>query len=432
MTPLTVGFIGIGVLFLFLFSGMPIGVAMCLTGFLGFAVLRGLESAFGILMTVPYTTFANYSFSVIPLFILMGAFCYNAGISTDLYNTANKWLGQLRGGLAMATVGASASFAAVSGSSVATAATMATVALPEMKKYQYDPALATGSLAAGGTMGILIPPSVGLVIYGIITEVSIGKLFLAGFIPGILEAVFYIGTIALMCRIKPSFGPRGAKTNLVTKITSLKNTWMVLLLFVLVLGGIYFGISTPTEAAGVGAFGAFCIALGRRKLKWQAFKRSILETIQNTAMVILIVLGAMILGYFLAVSRVPTTLANTIGGLPVDRYIILAAICVFLLALGCVLDAPAMILLITPIIFPVVVNMGFDPIWFGIIMVRMCEIALITPPVGLNVFVIKGIAKDVPTYTIFKGILPFLLADVVHVALLIAFPQLSLYLPSFM
>jgi C4-dicarboxylate transporter DctM subunit len=432
MTPLTVGFIGIGILFIFLFLGMPIGIAMGLVGFAGFAFLRGLDSALGVLTTVPYTTFSSYAFSVVPLFILMGAFCFHAGLSKDLYNTVYRWLGHLRGGLALATVGACAGFAAVSGSSVATAATMGTVALPEMERYGYDSALATGSVAAGGTIGILIPPSVGLIVYGLIAEQSIGKLFLAGFIPGILEAVFYLITIFIICRINPLLGPPGPRSSWRERIGSLKNTWIILLLFLLVLGGLYFGIFTPTEAGGAGAFGAFVFALARRKLGWRVFKDALFETLRNTAMILIIVLGAMILGYFLAISRVPFMIADTIGELEMNRYIVLTFILIFLLFLGTVIDAPAMILLITPIFYPVATKLGFDPIWFGIIIVRMCEMALITPPVGLNVFVIKGVAKDVPMYTIFRGITPFLMADVCHVALLIAFPQLSLFLPNLM
>jgi tripartite ATP-independent transporter DctM subunit len=432
MTPLTTGFIGIGILFIFLFLGMPIGIAMGMVGFAGFAFLRGLDSALGVLTTVPYRTFASYDFSVVPLFILMGAFCFHAGLSKDLYNTVYRWLGHFRGGLALATVGACAGFAAVSGSSTATAATMGVVALPEMKRYGYDPALATGSVAAGGTIGILIPPSVGLIVYGIIAEQSIGRLFLAGFIPGVLEAVFYLITIFIICKLNPRLGPPASISSWRERIVSLKDTWIILLLFILVLGGIYFGIFTPTEAAGVGAFGAFLSALLRGKLNRQAFRDSLFETLRNTAMILIIVLGALILGYFLAISRVPFTIADTIVGLEINRYIMLIFILVFLLFLGTVIDAPAMILLITPIFYPVAEKLGFDPIWFGIIIVRMCEMALITPPVGLNVFVIKGVAPDVPMYTIFRGIVPFLMADVCHIALLIAVPQLSLFLPSLM
>lgn len=432
MTPLTVGYIGLAVLILLLFSGIHIGVVMGLIGLFGMVYLSGWGAGLNLVGTVPYTTFADYGLSVVPLFILMGSFCFYAGISKDLYDTVHSWLGQFRGGLSMATVGACAGFAAVSGSSLATAATMGTVALPEMKRYKYDPALATGSIAAGGTIGILIPPSVIMIIYGVLTEQSIGKLFLAGFIPGVLEAIFYIGVIYIICRINPLMGPPGPRTSFMEKIVSLKGTWIVLALFVLVIGGIYLGVFSPTEAAGVGACGAFIFALARRRLNWQNFKASVVETIKTTAMIFVIMLGAMILGYFLAVTRLPFELAAFIGGLPVSPYIIMVLILFLYLILGCVMDALAMILLTVPIFFPLAMALGFDPIWFGIIIVRVVEMAAITPPVGLNVFVIKGVAKDVPLYTIFRGIFPFLMADICHVALLMAVPQVVLFLPGFM
>ncbi|MBA7469246.1 C4-dicarboxylate TRAP transporter large permease protein DctM [subsurface metagenome] len=432
MTPLTVGFIGLGILFILLFSGMPIGFVMALVGFAGFAYLQGFGPGLGLVKITSYTTFASYDLSIIPLFILMGTLCFFAGISKDLYDTVHSWLGQLRGGLAMATVGACAGFAAVSGSSLATAATMGTVALPEMKRYNYDPALATGSIAAGGTIGILIPPSVILVLYGILTAQSIGKLFLAGFIPGILEALFYMAVIYILCKRRPLLGPPGPRTSLIDKIVSLKNTWVVLVLFVVVIGGIYLGVFTPTEAAGVGACGAFIFAVARRRLGWQAFKSSLIETGKTTAMIFIIILGAMILGYFLAVSRLPFELANYIGGLPVNRYVVLGAILLMYVALGCLMDSMAIMLLITPIFFPLAMSLGFDPIWFGILVTRVTEIGMITPPVGINVYVIQGVAKDVPIQTIFRGIVPFLIADICHVALLVSVPQLSLFLPGLM
>jgi len=432
VTPLTVGVIGICVLLVLLFSRMPIGFVMALVGFAGFAYLTSFDAGFGVLRTVAYSTFADYNLSVIPLFILMGSFCFFAGLSKDLYDAVHSWLGQLRGGLAMATVGACAGFAAISGSSLATAATMGTVALPEMRRYKYDDRLATGAVAAGGTIGILIPPSVILILYGIITEQSIGKLFLAGFIPGVLEAVFYIITIYILCKINPLLGPPGPKTSLLVKITALKGTWIVLALFILVIGGIYLGVFSPTEAAGVGAFGAFLFGLARRRLGWKALKNSLGDTGKTTAMIFIILLGAMVLGYFLAVSRIPFVLADIVGALPVNRYVILVLILVVYILLGCVMDSMAIMLLITPIFFPLVVSLGFNPIWFGILITRMTEIGLITPPVGLNVFVIQGVAKDVPMQTIFRGIVPFLIADLCEVALLIAVPQLSLFLPGFM
>ena len=432
MTPLVIGYIGIGALIILLFSGVHIAVTMGLVGFLGIVYLTGWEAAFSVLGAVPYSAFGNYDLSVAPLFILMGSFCFHAGLSKDLFDTVHKWLGHFRGGLAMATVGACAGFAAVSGSSLATAATMGTVALPEMKRYKYDPQLATGAVAAGGTIGILIPPSVILIIYAVLTEQSVGKLFLAGFIPGVLEALFYIGVIFIICRIRPEMGPPGPKTSFMAKIKSLTGTWIVILLFLIVIGGLYFGVFSPTEAAGVGAGGAFIFALARRRLNWQNFKESLYATTKTTAMIFAILLGAMIFGYFLAITRLPFELADFMVGLPLNRYIIIIIILIFYLFLGCVMDAMGMILLTVPILFPVAQSLGFDAIWFGIIIVRVFEMASITPPVGLNVFVIKGVAKDVPMGVIFRGIIPFLMADFVHVAFLIAVPQIALFLPNLM
>ncbi|MDB4443815.1 TRAP transporter large permease [bacterium] len=430
MDPLTVGCIGIGVLILLLFSGIPIGVAMGVTGVAGMLFIAGPQAALGLMERIPYDTTANYAISVVPLFILMGSFCFYAGISQDLYRTMYKWIGHFRGGLAMATVGACASFAAVSGSSLATAATMGTVALPEMKKYKYDDRLATGAVAAGGTIGILIPPSVILILYGIIAEQSIGKLFLAGFIPGVLEAAFYLLTIYVLTLNNPVMGPRGPRTALHERLVSLKDVWIVLVLFLLVIGGIYLGVFSPTEAGGIGAFGAFLFALGRGRLGWRNFYRSLLETGKTSAMIFIIVIGATLLGAFLAVTRLPYNLAEMVSVLPVNRYVILVLILLVYIILGCIMDSMAMVLLTVPIFFPVAMALGFDPIWFGIIIVRVTEMGQITPPVGINVFVIKGVAKEVPMGTIFKGIIPFFIADICHVALLVAVPQLALFLPG--
>lgn len=432
MTPLVVGIIGLVVLFVLLLSSMPIGLVMALVGFAGFAYIAGFNDALGVLRIVPYDTFASYDMSIIPLFLLMGGFAYYSGLSKDLYDTVHAWLGHLRGGLAMATVGACASFAAVSGSSLATAATMGTVALPEMKRYKYDDRLATGSVAAGGTIGILIPPSVVLILYAVITEQSIGKLFLAGIIPGTLEALFYLFTIYLLCRGNPKMGPPGPGTTFREKLLSLKGSWVVLVLFVLIMGGLYLGWFSPIEAAGIGAFGAFLFAIARRKLSWVSFKDSLFETGKTTVMIFIILMGALIFGYFLSVSRLPYELADAVSKLPVNPYIILIIILVFYLLLGAVMDSLAMMLLTVPIFFPLVLAMDFNPIWFGIIIVRVCEIGLITPPVGLNVYIIRGVAGDVPMQTIFRGIVPFLIADICHVALLVTVPQLSLFLPGFM
>ncbi|OGP65183.1 MAG: C4-dicarboxylate ABC transporter permease [Deltaproteobacteria bacterium RBG_13_47_9] len=437
LNPLSAGFLGIVLLIAILFSGMPIGIVMGLIGFLGMAYVGGTGAAFTSIGSSPYTTVSSYGLSVVPLFILMGSFCFFSGLSRDLYNTAYKWLGHFPGGLAMATVGGCAGFAAVSGSSVATTATMGMVALPEMKRYKYNPLLATGCIAAGGSIGILIPPSIILVIYGILTEQSIGKLFLAGFIPGVLEALFYMVTIYILCRRNPLMGPRGEKSTFEERFVSFKDTWGVLVLFLLVIGGIYLGVFTPTEAAGVGAFGAFLfvvgkIAFGKKRLTWQSFFDSLIDTGKMTAMVFVILIGANILGYFLAITRLPFALSDYVASLEVNRYIVLAIIIVVYLFLGAIMSSMAMIVLTVPILFPVITALGFDPIWFGIIIVRVVEIGQITPPVGINVFIIQGIAKDVPMFDIFRGVFPFLIADILHVVLLIAVPQIALFLPGLM
>ncbi|MBN1191907.1 MAG: TRAP transporter large permease [Dehalococcoidales bacterium] len=432
MTPMQIGFIGLAVMLLLLFIGIPVGFSLTLVAFAGFAILVNFDAALGLLRTIPYSTVSDYGLTVLPLFLLMGAFTFKAGLTKDLYHAAHAWLGKLPGGLSVATIGACAAFAAVSGSSVATAVTMGTVALPEMKRYNYSPSLSTGSVAAGGTIGILIPPSVGLILYGIITETSIGQLFLAGFIPGILQAVFYIITILILCKINPNIAPPAPGTTFMYKLVSLKNTWIVLCLFLLVIGGIYLGVFSPTEAAGIGAFGAFVFALARRRLGWAALKDSLLDTMKSTGMVFTMMIGAILLTYFMAVTRLPYNISEILTSFNLNNYILLAGILIFYIILGCFLDTVAMIMLTVPIFFPVITAMGFSPIWFGIIVVRIAEIGLITPPVGMNVYVIKGMAPDVPMGTIFKGIVPFVAADVVHVALLVALPSISLLLPSFM
>jgi tripartite ATP-independent transporter DctM subunit len=431
MEPIAIGIIGVIILIILLFSGLPIGVGMALVGVLGFAYLTDMDAALGLLRTVPYATFASNSLSVIPLFILMGAFAMSSGMSEALFRAVYKWLGHLKGGVAQATIAACACFAAISGSSLATAVTLGSVALPEMRKYKYDDALATGAVAAGGSMGILIPPSVILIIYGIITEQSIGKLFLAGFIPGIMEMLFYMITVWILTTIKPEMGPKGPKANSREKINALGNTWDVALLFVVVIGGIYAGVFTPTEAAGIGAFGTFFFSLLRKRLTWGVFKESLSTTLVTTGMLFLIMMGAMIFGYFLSVSQLPTEMATFVGGLSVNRYIILAVILIIVLMLGCIMDSMAIVLLTIPVFYPLVIDLGFNPIWFGILVVRVTEMGMITPPVGMNVFVIKGIS-DAPIGAIFRGIVPFLIADTVQVIFLVLFPQIILFIPNLM
>jgi len=432
LTPLIAGTVAVSVLIILIFAGMNIGLAMALIGFLGMSYINSLNAGLTTVGTSPFTTVSSDGFSVIPLFMLMGIFCFHSGLIRDLYLTMHKWLGHLPGGLAMATVAGCAGFAAVCGSSTATVATLGMVALPEMRRYKYDARLATGVIAAGGSIGSMIPPSIILILYGILTEQSIGRLFLAGFIPGVTEAIFYMITILILCKTNPMIGPRGEKVSFTEKLVSLKGTWGVLVLFILVLGGIYTGVFTPTEAAGVGAFGAFLFALGRRKLGWRVFGNSLTDTTKNTAMCFVILIGALIFNYLLAVSRLPFELATFAAGLEVNRFLILGIIMVITLILGCFMSGMAIIMLTIPIFFPVIMALDFNPIWFGILVTRMTEIGVITPPIGINVFVMYGVAKDIPMGTIFRGIVPFLIADFFHIAMLVAFPQISLFLPNLM
>jgi C4-dicarboxylate transporter DctM subunit len=427
-----IGVIGILVMFLFLASGMYIGMAMALVGFLGLYFIVGIDAAISILGITPLTEGSSYTLSVIPLFVLMGQFAFLSGISTDIYKTVYAWMGRFRGGLAMATVMACGGFAAVCGSSLATGATMGMVAIPEMNKYKYDPRLSSGCVAAGGTLGILIPPSIGFIIYGILTEESIGKLFIAGFLPGILLALLFMGAIYIQCRINPNMGPPGDATTWREKFKSLKGIWGMMLLFILVMGGIYFGVFTPTEAAGVGAFGAFAFALLKGKLNKDTLIQSLLETGKTTAMIFLIIIGANIFSTFLGLAKLPMLLADFIAGLALPKIFILAGIILIYIVLGCVMDCYAIMILTVPIIFPVVQALHFDPIWFGVLMVIVLEVGLITPPVGLNVFVLKTAAPDVPLTVIFRGIIPFLIAALIAIIILIAIPDIALILPSHM
>jgi C4-dicarboxylate transporter, DctM subunit len=431
MSPEIIGLIGVAILVVLLFLRVWIGIAMGVVGFLGFAYVTNFKYACMIIGSVPYTSIANETVAAVPLFILMGAVVSNTGVGGDLYQTAYKWFGQLRGGVAMATVVACGGFAAISGSSSAAAATMGKLALPEMKKYHYDNKLATGCVAAGGTIGILIPPSMGFILYGILTEISIGKLFMAGIIPGILEVVFYIGAIFVMCRFNPTLGPAGPKTVLKEKLLSLKNTWAMLVLFLLVMGGIYGGWFTPTEAGAVGAFGAMVISGISGKITRKNFFASILEASQTTAMIVLLIASAFVFMKFMAVSRLPDFLANYIAGLPFSPFHILMLIIFLYIILGMFLDIYAAILLTLPILFPVILSLGYDPIWYGVLMVRVMEVGLITPPMGMNVFILGGVT-DVPLGTIFRGVVPFVIADILHIALLMVFPILSLFLPNVM
>lgn len=431
MSAVLFGIVGLLVLLILLSIRLPVGYSMACVGLAGFMLMISPVGGLTMAARACWDQFASYNFSVIPLFILMGQFAFASGISQRLYDSAHKWLGHMRGGLAMATVGACAGFAAVCGSSTATAATMGMVALPEMRRYNYDPALATGSIAAGGSMGILIPPSVILIVYGIMTEQSIGKLFAAGFIPGIMEAVAYIITISIICKINPKLGPRGPKQPLKSKVAGLwGGTAETMAIFILVLGGLFGGWFTPTEAGGVGAALVLGLSIVMRRLNWQGFVESVSSTTRTAAMILIIVLGAVIFNKFIAVTRLPFALAEWVVGLDMPPMAVMGLIIVVYLIGGCFMDALGLILLTVPIFFPVAVKLGFDPIWFGIIITRVTEIGVITPPVGMNVYVIKGVARDVPLSTIFKGITPFLVADIFSILLLLFVPQITLWLPS--
>ena len=431
MSPILIGILGLVILLCLLAIRLPVGFGMALVGLCGFIFLVSPGGGLTMAARATWDQFASYTFSVVPLFILMGQFSFFSGISRRLYKSAYNWLGHMRGGLAIATIGACAGFAAICGSSTATVATMGAVALPEMKRFKYDPALATGSIAAGGSMGILIPPSVILIIYGIMTEQSIGRLFAAGFFPGLLEAFLYIVTIAIICRINPRLGPRGPKVPVKEKAMGLwGGTAETLAIFLLVIGGLFAGWFTPTEAAGVGAFAVMGLGIIMRRLNWKGFTDSVYTTTGTTAMILIIILGAIIFNKFIAVTRVPFALADWVVSLNLPPMIVMILIIIVYLIGGCFMDSLGLILLTVPIFFPVAVKLGFDPIWFGIIITRVAEIGVITPPVGMNVYVMKGVAPDIPLSTIFRGILPFLAADVVSVGLLLSVPQIALFLPS--
>ena len=430
MSPEIIGILGIVLMFLLLAMGMYIGIAMALVGFLGLCFLVGWESGLSILGMTPLAEGSSYTLSVIPLFVLMGQFAFISGISTDIYKTVYAWMGRFRGGLAMATICACAGFAAVCGSSLATGATMGMVAIPEMDKYKYNQKLSTGCVAAGGTLGILIPPSIGFVIYGILTQESIGKLFMAGILPGILLALLFILTIYIQCKLDPAMGPRGGVTTWREKIRSLSGTWGILILIFVVMGGLYLGIVTPTEAAGVGAFGSFLIAVFKSKLSIRSLIQCLIETGKTTAMIFLIIIGANIFSSFLGLARIPMGLADFIAGLALPKLVILMAIILVYILMGCVMDCYAIMILTVPIIFPVVEALQFDPIWFGVLMVIVLEVGLITPPVGLNVFVLNAAAPNVPLTVIFRGILPFLMAALLAIVLITIFPEIATFLPS--
>jgi C4-dicarboxylate transporter, DctM subunit len=423
---------GFVVLFALLLIRIPIGVAMGLVGIGGFGLLVGPGPALKLVGLSPIRTATEYSLALIPMFILMGSLATASGLSAELYRASNAWIGHLRGGLAMATIAACGGFAAICGSSVATAATMTKVALPEMKRYGYPDTLATGSIAAGGTLGILIPPSIVLAIYGILTEQDIGKLFVAGIIPGIMALAFYLITIRLYVMFSKQDVPAQEKSDWGERWRASRGVWAVLLLFVFVMGGIYGGVFTPSEAAGMGASGVLIIGVVRGRLSLKAIYRCLVDSIQVTASIFFILIGALLFGYFLTVTQTPQKVATLLLSFDLGAYGTLMLILLLFLVLGCILDAMAMIVLMIPIIYPVILQLGFDPIWFGVIIVMTVELGLITPPVGMNVFVLNSLARDIPLQRIFAGVMPFVLIDVIRLAILVAFPILVLFLPNTM
>ncbi len=430
MTPFQVGILGIVLLLVLLASSMPVGFVMALVGLVGFAVLTTPAAALSMATIDLYSTFSDYNLTTIPLFVLMGQVAFHTGISRGLFHAAYHWIGRLPGGLAMSTVGACTAFGAICGSGPATSATIASVALPEMRRYKYDMQLATGCVAAGGGLGMLIPPSIVFIVFAILTEQSIGKLFIAGVVPGLLIAAIFCAVIYFQCRRRPEMGPPGPVFTLREKLASLKGVWETVILFVLVMGGMFLGFYTATEAAAIGAAGTMVIGSLKGELTWKKLLQCLNESIRTSCMVITIVAGAIIFGHFLARTQLPSALASWLAGLPLPGWTVIGMIIIFYLVGGCFLDALALDILTIPIFYPVILTLGYDLIWFGVMIVVVTQMGVITPPVGVNVYVVSGMVRDVPMEKVFKGSMPFLYALVFAAILFTAFPQIILWLPN--
>jgi C4-dicarboxylate transporter, DctM subunit len=420
------GFIG---MFVLMALRVPIGVAMGIVGVLGFGVLSGMKPALNLLGNVPLSVLTDYNLLVIPMFILMGAFASHSGMSRELFDAGRAWLGHRRGGLAYAGIAACGGFAAINGSSVATAATMSQVALPEMRKAGYDPGFSAGLIATGGTLGIMIPPSTIFVLYGIMTEVDIAKLFAAGVVPGLLGVLFYAVLVQWVARRDPQHLPAGRRFAFSERLASLKDLWAVIALFLFVIGGIYGGLFTVQEASGVGAFGTLAIGVLRGRLRWPQIRAALIDSLRVSSAIMMIVVGAFLFGYFLTITQFTQNAVDWLVNLPVGAYGVLALVMVGYFVLGAVMDELAMILLTVPIVFPAMTQLGFDPVWFGVIIVMAVTFGMICPPVGMNVFVINSIARDIPLSRIYRGTMPFIAVDLVRLVVLCAFPGLALWLP---
>ena len=431
MNLVLVGIAGILILLLVLFFlGMPVGFAMAVVGFCGFCYVVSFKAALNMVGTDLWFTFSKYGLTVIPLFVFMGYLAFNAGIAERLYNAAYKWVGHWPGGLAIATIGADELFAAICGSNTATAATMGAVALPQMKKYNYDTRLSSGTVVTGGTLGTVMPPSVVMIVIGLQTEQSIARLFLGGILPAILLGILFVLTILVLCRLNPKFGPAGPKTSFTEKIKSLPGVIEAIAIFVLVIGGLFVGLFTPTEAGAVGVFFTFIVTVATHRLTWNGFISSIMETLKISCMVFVLVTGAIIFGRFLAVTRIPFMVADFAAALPVSPHIILAFVLLVYIIGGCVMDALGFLVLTIPIFFPLGMALGFDPIWYSIILTMVTTMGAITPPVGVNIYVVKALAPEIDIGTIFKSVSYFLLACIISIVILIIFPQIVLVIPG--
>jgi tripartite ATP-independent transporter DctM subunit len=427
-----IGFLMIVLLFILLYLKMPIGATMLVTGFLGFILIRGLPAGLSSLGIITWRQGLKEILLLIPLFTLMGLLAARAGISREAFSSIYKWVGHLPGGLAMACTGACAAFGAVCGNQLATSLTMTSVALPEMRKYNYSDEFSLGTIAASGNLGIMIPPSGSFVLYGFLTETSIGALFIAGILPGLLIMLMFWIQMYIQCRLNPSIGPAGPSVGWIERLKSIKGLWAIVLVFVMVMGGIYAGVFTPNEGAACGVFAVFLVGLVNKQLKWKLFTSAIRETIMISAMIMFIIIGARYFGAFIAVSQIPIKLADIVTALSVNRYVVMGLILIIYFICGCILDVYAILVVTIPILFPVVQAVGFDPLHFGVLCVLMIMLGGITPPFGMQVFALSGMFKDVPTYTIFRGCLPFIYTMVISIVIILFVPSISTLLPDFM